>query len=150
MAPISSAGGELAYRNPIAAWNWSESYTSQLLHGALRPNDLLFFAGPVVVAGPAGVGKTRLVADWLARSDRAAIDVVATHSSAAVPFGAFAPWLPADPLAAQHLLTTLGGLARRLGALHPATIVVDDAHLLDDASAALVLQLARRRRGWSP
>ena len=24
-------------------------------------------AGPVVVAGPAGVGKTRLVADWLAR-----------------------------------------------------------------------------------
>ena len=50
MAPISSAGGELAYRNPIAAWNWSESYTSQLLHGALRPNDLLFFAGPVVVA----------------------------------------------------------------------------------------------------
>lgn len=50
MAPISSAGGELAYRNPITAWNWHDSYTNQLLQGAFRPKDLLFFALPVVVA----------------------------------------------------------------------------------------------------
>ncbi len=49
LAPVSSAGGELAYRNPITAWAWRESYAWQLGHGALHPKDLLFAVGPLVV-----------------------------------------------------------------------------------------------------
>lgn len=98
--------------------------------------------GPVVVAGPAGVGKSRLVADWVRELDGPTTLVVATRSSATVPFGAFARWAPADLAPAAPLLATLRSLAERLEAT-TATLAVDDAHLLDDGAAALVLHLAQ-------
>ncbi len=96
--------------------------------------------GAVVVAGPAGVGKSRLVADWARDLDGTTATVVATRSSATVPFAAFAPWAPPDPAPAAQL-ATLRRIADHLAAT-ARTLVVDDAHLLDDASAALVLHLA--------
>ena len=69
--------------------------------------------GSVVVAGPAGVGKSHLVAGWLAGrtpDGRAHVVVRATRSTSTIPFGAFAPWAP-DPAPGDRL-----GLLRALAA----------------------------------
>lgn len=101
----------------------------------------------VVLAGAAGVGKTRLAREVLARAaHRGAATrwVVATASARALPLGAFA-----------NLLDTVRGdpaeLARRAGDALLAgagrggvVIGVDDAHLLDDLSATVVHHLALR------
>ena len=103
--------------------------------------------GAVVLTGPAGVGKSRLAREALARFGRLGAQtrwVQATRSAASVPLGAFAGVLPdsarsADPLEllrrSAHALSTLGGAAGRL------VLAVDDAQLLDPSSAALVLEL---------
>jgi DNA-binding CsgD family transcriptional regulator len=93
-----------------------------------------------VIAGPAGVGKTRLAADALAGLDRPnVIRVVATTSAATMPFGAVSHLLPGgDVPAIGDFIAAL-----RDGTLGPApTVAVDDAQWLDDASAALVLAIA--------
>ncbi len=99
----------------------------------------------VVLVGPRGVGKTRLATECL-RLGEAGGDptarVSATRSAADVPLGAFAPILPelgapsVDLLgAARHALRARAGDRRLL-------LLVDDAHLLDDVSATLLLHLA--------
>ena len=105
------------------------------------------FAG-VVVAGMAGVGKTWLASECLALAERhglATARVKGGQAAAGLPFGALAPLLPgstgpsvepADMLwRAREAIVALGE-GRRLA------LLVDDAHLLDDASATLVHQLA--------
>uniref|UniRef100_UPI0039BFEA00 helix-turn-helix transcriptional regulator n=1 Tax=Lentzea alba TaxID=2714351 RepID=UPI0039BFEA00 len=88
----------------------------------------------LIVAGPAGVGKTRLL-------DEVACDVRlrATAAMADIPLGVMAPFLPSvepSPLAMLHA-------ARE--ALRGRVVVVDDVHLLDDASAALLHMLVQHR-----
>ena len=98
----------------------------------------------VVLAGPEGIGKTRLAREV---ADRAGPDTVvrwvsATPATSDLPFGAFAPFLPAEAatfglpalLLVRHGLVGDGG--QRL------LLVVDDAQLLDEGSAGLVHQLA--------
>jgi ATP/maltotriose-dependent transcriptional regulator MalT len=101
----------------------------------------------VVLTGPAGVGKShtaRVVAAHLARTGAAVEWVQGAESTGDVPFGAFSSVIPsaaggtATPLqllwqASTAVLERASG--RRL------VLVVDDAHLLDDASATLVQQL---------
>jgi len=100
----------------------------------------------VVVAGGAGVGKSRLA--------RAAVDaaeaggacvarVHATRSAAAVPLGAFAGVVPETARADDLLGLLRGALAalRVRAAGRPLVVAVDDAQLLDPPSAALVLHL---------
>ncbi|MEU6684684.1 LuxR C-terminal-related transcriptional regulator [Streptomyces sp. NPDC046832] len=84
----------------------------------------------MVVTGPAGCGKTRLVAEAIRGTDCAR--AAGTPESRTTPFAAFAHLLP-EPV-------TLHGAVRSLSGVR--TLLVDDAHLLDDASAALVHQLA--------
>ncbi|MFF7486482.1 LuxR C-terminal-related transcriptional regulator [Streptomyces luteogriseus] len=84
----------------------------------------------IVVTGPAGCGKTRLVAEAIRGTDCAR--AAGTPGSRAIPFAAFAHLLPES--------VTLPGAVRSLSGVR--TLLVDDAHLLDDASAALVHQLA--------
>jgi DNA-binding CsgD family transcriptional regulator len=105
--------------------------------------------GGLVLSGPPGVGKTRLALQVLSAVDhhlQAARRVAATEATCSIPFGALAPLLPAElpaasdrvnllRLAAEALLGTVG--TRRL------VLGVDDAHLLDDLSAALIHQLVR-------
>ena len=58
----------------------------------------------VVLAGDAGVGKSRLLAEAVERSTAAGLRVLlvrATRSSGVVPLGAFAPLLPIDDAAAS-------------------------------------------------
>ena len=107
---------------------------------AIRPG-----AAGIVVAGPAGVGKTRLAREALAVSgDRGATVVWAHGSPAARPFplGAFAGLLDVpvgDP--AETIGRALGELARQ----RPLVLAVDDAHLLDEHSAIVLHRVTVRR-----
>lgn len=100
-------------------------------------------AGGVLVTGEPGVGRT-----WLARavadSGGGEVEwVVATEAGRGTPFGALSVLLP-DDLTDLHPALVLGALRRRFGSRRPL-VVVDDAHLLDEASAATVLGLASTR-----
>jgi DNA-binding CsgD family transcriptional regulator len=101
-----------------------------------------------VLAGSAGVGKTRLaseVASAAAGLGHATTQVVATKAASSVPFGAFAPLMPEIGRSSAGLLGLLrqatDAMVERASEGRPLLLVVDDAHLLDDGSAALVHQL---------
>lgn len=104
-------------------------------------------SGSIVVAGAAGVGKSRLLAHWLAGRDtqgHPTVVVRATRSTATIPFGAFAAWVPETLGDRRDRLGVLQATAGRLAELGAGLVVaVDDAQLLDDGSAALVLHLAQ-------
>ncbi|GLX10729.1 helix-turn-helix transcriptional regulator [Microbispora sp. NBRC 16548] len=90
----------------------------------------------VVVAGEAGVGRSRLAAEAVA--GLAHVWVTGTRGGATLRFGAFAHLLPGS---------AADSLSRAVEALRwVRVLVVDDAHLLDDASAALVHHLAAHDR----
>ncbi len=102
----------------------------------------------VVLAGAAGVGKTRLAREVLAAS---AADgsppqwVAATRSAATVALGAFAHLVPGESLSVgegQDRRAVIFDAIVRAIEHHSAqgrpVVGVDDAHLLDDASATLV------------
>jgi len=102
----------------------------------------------VVVAGAAGVGKTRFAAEVMLAAERqrcATAWSTATRAAATIPFGAFAHLLPVPGPGAGGRLELLrragSALGERAGGRR-LVLAVDDAHLLDDASAALVHQLA--------
>ena len=108
--------------------------------------------GGVVIMGAGGVGKTRLAREIAGRvsasRETGVVWVSGTRSAAGVPFGAFAHLLPAlDARGLDRLAVMM--LARRavleLAREDSALLVVDDAYLLDDASAALVHQLVMAR-----
>ncbi|MEU9643331.1 LuxR family transcriptional regulator [Streptomyces sp. NPDC048188] len=84
----------------------------------------------LVVTGPAGAGKTRLVTEAVRGTDCAR--AAGTPETRDTPFAAFAHLLP-EAVTLHRAVHLLSGV--RL-------LLVDDAHLLDDASAALVHQLA--------
>ena len=97
-----------------------------------------------VVVGAAGVGKSRLAAEAarLAAGGAVVERAIATESARALPFGAFSHLLPTDPAAAASPIPAVIGALRERSPARPAIVLVDDAHFLDPASAALVLALA--------
>ena len=105
----------------------------------------------VVLAGSQGVGKTRLAVEAARQAEQDGWIVAratATRSARNIPFGALASLLPAVDHAAGAVDDPADLLRRyRTALLHgadgrPFLLLVDDAHLLDDASATLVHQLA--------
>ncbi|MFC5257692.1 LuxR C-terminal-related transcriptional regulator [Streptomyces cinereospinus] len=84
----------------------------------------------IVVTGPAGCGKSRLVTEAVRGTD--CVRAAGTPETRGIPFAAFAHLLP-EQVTLHRAVRLLSGV--RL-------LLVDDAHLLDDASAALVHQLA--------
>ncbi len=104
----------------------------------------------LVLAGPAGVGKSRLSLEALSAAAAAGAPtarVVASRAASTIPLGAIAPLLPDD----EQLPDSRLGLLRRAATALAAratpdggslVLAVDDAHLLDDASATLVHQFA--------
>lgn len=104
----------------------------------------------VVIAGGAGVGKTRLAREaaaaaaqrgWVVRS------VQGTAAAQTIPLGAFAQWIDHqddDPLAGvRAVIAALTESPRNA----PVLVVVDDGQLLDDQSAFVVRAGGRRCLG---
>jgi DNA-binding CsgD family transcriptional regulator len=106
----------------------------------------------VVLAGAAGVGKTRLAQECLRLAERMGLPtacVVATRSAAALPFGALAPLLPGispgeanQPEEPVDLVRRCSQALAQRAAGRRLVLLVDDCHLLDPASATLIHQLA--------
>jgi DNA-binding CsgD family transcriptional regulator len=106
----------------------------------------------VVLAGPVGVGKSRLFVEALdvcRKAGFAVARVTATRSSAEIPLGTFATLLPTAPGPRHgqvdeklHLLQRCAEELTTRAVGKPLVLGVDDAHLLDDMSATLVHQLA--------
>jgi len=104
-------------------------------------------ATPVGIAlvGPAGVGKTRVAAECLAR---AAADgwrtarIVGSSTASSIPFGAAVPLLPVTGSADDDVATTIRLAHHALTEPGRLCMSVDDVDLLDDASSTLVQQLA--------
>jgi DNA-binding CsgD family transcriptional regulator len=113
------------------------------IEGALLAGQL---AGVVIAGGP-GVGKTRLAreAAATARTHGCAIAwVTTTRAAASIPFGPLAQLLPAtgsDTTFLRLLRHAPRALVQQAGDRR-LFLVVDDAHFLDKASAALIHQLA--------
>lgn len=84
----------------------------------------------IVITGPAGCGKTRLVTEAVRGTECAR--VAGTPETRRIRFAALAHLVPET--------ATLHGAFQHLSGVR--LLLVDDAHLLDDASAALVHQLA--------
>ena len=105
---------------------------------------------PLVVWGPGGVGKTRLlraIADD-ARGDGWSVrTATGTVSASGIPLGAVAHFVPAPLLDAardQVLRAIVASIEESIADRDRLVLVVDDAHLLDDASATLIANLARQ------
>ena len=104
----------------------------------------------VAVVGPAGVGRTRFGDEVARQVTGEVLYVPATRSAASIPFGAFAALLPSDGLGDGEpyvrLRRAVDSILDRAGADERTVVYVDDAHLLDEAAAALVLQLSLSER----
>src|SRR3954447_21570588 len=111
-------------------------------------------ASGVVLVGASGVGKTRLATECLRLGDEsgfATARIVASRSASSIPFGALAPLLPPGTLALEQGLNALRQATMALTDLaggRPLMLLVDNAHALDDPSAALLEQLAVSRTAF--
>ncbi len=108
--------------------------------------------GCAVIAGDAGVGKTRLAREVLAMSaavaGRTTRWVTASVATSTVPLGALAHLLPTtesgrgDRQEPMELLQAAASCLAESRCGHRPVVAIDDAHLLDDLSLALVRQVA--------
>jgi DNA-binding CsgD family transcriptional regulator len=101
----------------------------------------------VVLSAAAGIGKSRLAREACASAEDAGAPTrwaQATASTATIPLGAFAGLIPDDVRSDDRLdLVRRSSMALRAAANGGRLLLaVDDAQLLDPASATLVLQLA--------
>ena len=100
----------------------------------------------IVLAGTSGVGKTRLGDECLRLADAAGFStarVSATRAAATIPLGALSPLLTSlEATAGPDLLTKAAAALTDRADGRPLLLLVDDAHCLDDASAALLHQVA--------
>lgn len=106
--------------------------------------------GSLLLAGPVGVGKTRLATELIARAEQQGFHVVhitATRAASEIPFGAFAGVLFTDdeplPMPISARAEWMRGAVRRLatmGAERPLIVFIDDIQLLDPVSAVFVHQ----------
>jgi DNA-binding CsgD family transcriptional regulator len=105
----------------------------------------------LVLAGEAGVGKTRLAAELAAMLEAEGVAVLratATSSSTALPLGALGPLLsglrhdePGDSMDRSALLRRCADALVQVAGGRRLVLSIDDAHLLDDTSATLLHQL---------
>ncbi|WP_436793985.1 LuxR C-terminal-related transcriptional regulator [Actinospongicola halichondriae] len=103
-------------------------------------------ASAVVITGPAGVGKSRLareVCDDL-EAGHTVLRVFASEAAGDVPFGAFAHVVPPPEFGSPDPTAMLRTATERVLEHYdgdPGVLLVDDAHLLDPSSVALLHHL---------
>jgi len=100
----------------------------------------------LLLAGAPGVGKTRLAREALTAAEAAGCFTrwaAASRAVAAIPFGAMAHLLPiaGDNSTHLQLLQQAGKWMAAQAGGRRVVLGIDDAHMLDDASAALLFHL---------
>lgn len=136
-----------------AVGNWDfvgrADEVGRLTTAATEPAAPLGIKRGLILSGAAGLGKSRLLHEAVSRLDAAQVLVLrasANVASSGLPFGGLAAMLPPDPPAtlspAGLLRWAVDGLLAEAGDRR-AVLAVDDAHLLDAPSAALVHLLVR-------
>ncbi|PSR57687.1 helix-turn-helix transcriptional regulator [Nocardia nova] len=102
-----------------------------------------------LMAGSAGVGKTRLVAEvvarWRARGRECRL-FVATRSAGSVPLGVFADIAETSEVDPLRRIRDVVAAVSAPSAGGRVLVVVDDAHLLDEQSALVINQVVRLRQ----
>ena len=101
----------------------------------------------MLVAGRAGVGKTRLIHEVLSTTHGHHLEwITASESVRPLPFGAFAQLLPGNlhEVDQVDLLSVLGQHLQRRAEGRPIVLAVDDVHLLDGLSAGFIDYVAIR------
>ncbi len=131
----------------VGAWPFrGRDEELEVIRGAIGPGG----AGSVVVLGQAGVGKTRLLREVASSAERAGHPVrwiIGSPLVQHVALGAVTEFLPAETVGAEPAALAAyarGALLRRDGD-STAIVFVDDVHLLDAESAAIVHQLCLSR-----
>jgi len=115
--------------------------------------------GPAVIHGEPGIGKTRLISDFLAIARRKAL----VFSARAYPLGTTSPFGLIDDALHEHLRTVSPGLLERpdrarvleeltelligLAAEKPVVLALDDIHLADPSTWEAFHHLARHAAG---
>ena len=101
----------------------------------------------ILVSGPAGVGKSRIVREGLSSVASKGFEprwAVGTTSARKLPLGAFAPWAGS---AGTDRLQLVRGVIDSVTSSPPGTTVVlgvDDVHLLDELSTFVLHQIVQR------
>jgi len=135
----SAAGSSPAAYWPLVGRSEELAFISALLQEGTRG---------IVLAGAAGVGKTRLAREILEEADArgyATAWATATRAAASIPYGALAHLLPEPGSETGGPLAFFQRAARTLveqAEGRSLALAIDDAHLLDGASAAVAQWLA--------
>ncbi|MHA3020048.1 LuxR C-terminal-related transcriptional regulator [Mycobacterium sp. BMJ-28] len=96
----------------------------------------------VVVCGPAGIGKSRIVREALDGAE--CRWVVGTTSARELPLGAFAAWTSSADGDRLALVRSVIAAVTTAPTGRAVVIAVDDAHLLDDLSVFVLHQIVAR------
>ena len=114
------------------------------INGALSDSD----RSGILIAGAAGVGKSRIAREALAASASTGCETrwaVGTSSAGTLPLGAFTAWVRSGVTDTLQLVRgVIEALTSAQGGT-PVVVGVDDAHLLDDLSIFVLHQIVQRR-----